>query len=210
MIGGKIMKCRKLSLTEEINILSELRNYLKDNSVACKRIHSRNLYLDIGYDCLNQPVIFLSVYSLGKWTLNDKPEYNIDDGTDNYEPTEETVRDINDILEFFTSRYSVNIMYSMEQNKTLLFYIPEECIEKESKSYVIQVKVIKSDKWQNYKAFDSYLRAKFTDIKESIKSNFFTWLCGISNYDSRIVKYERTTTKWNSKKTNIESCEQPY
>ena len=117
------MKCRKLSLTEEINILSELRKYLKDNSVACKHTHSCNLYLDIGHDCLNQPVIFLSVYSLGKWTLNDNPEYNIDDGKYNYEPTEETVRDVNDILELFASRYAVNIMYSIEQNKTLLFYI---------------------------------------------------------------------------------------
>lgn len=47
------MECRKLSLTEEINTLSELRKYLKDNSISGKRTHSRNLYLDIDYDCLN-------------------------------------------------------------------------------------------------------------------------------------------------------------
>ena len=204
------MECRKLSLTEEINTLSELRKYLKDKSVAGKRSHSRNLYLDIDYDCLNQPVIFLSVYSLGKWTLNNNPEYNSEDGTDNYEPTEETIRDINDILELFASRYAVNIMYSIEQNKTLLFYIPEEQQEQNTNAYVIQIKGIQSDKWQNYKAFDSYLRAKFIDIKESLKANFFTWLYGISNYESRIVKYERTTIRGNSKKTNRESCEQPY
>ena len=203
------MECR-LSLTEEINTLSELRNHLKDKSVAGKRTHSRNLYLDIDYDCLNHPVIFLSVYSLGKWTQNNNPEYNNEDGTDNYEPTEETVRDINDILELFASRYAVNIMYSIEQNKTLLFYIPEEQQEQNTNAYVIQIKGIKSDKWQNYKAFDSYLRAKFIDIKESLKANFLTWLYGISNYESRIVKYERTTIRGNSKKTNRESCEQPY
>ena len=189
------MECRKLSLTEEINILSELRKYLKDNSVSSKCTHSRDLYLDVGYDYLNHPVISLSVYSLGKWTLNGKPEYNIEDGTDNYEPTEETVRDINDILELFSSRYAINIMYAIEQNKTLLFYIPEEYLEKESKSYVIKVKGIKIGKWQNYKAFDSYLRAKFTNIKESLKANFFTWLCGLNSYESWIVKYERTTIK---------------
>lgn len=204
------MECRKLSLTEEINTLSELRNHLKDKSVAGKRTHSRNLYLDIDYDCLNHPVIFLSVYSLGKWTLNNNPEYNSEDGTDNYEPTEETVRDINDILELFASRYAVNIMYSIEQNKTLLFYVPEEYLEKESKSYVIQIKGIKSDKWQTYKAFDYYLKAKLIDIKESIKSNFLIWLYNISDYESRIVKYERTTIRGNSKKTNRESCKQLY
>lgn len=59
------MECRKLSLVEEINTLSELRKYLKDKSVAGKRNHSRNLYFDIDYNCLNLPVIFLSVYSLG-------------------------------------------------------------------------------------------------------------------------------------------------
>ena len=204
------MEYRKLSLTEEINTLSELRNYLKDNSICDKSNYSRNLYLDVDYDCLNQPVIFLSVYSLGKWTLNNNPEYNSEDGTDNYEPTEETIRDINDILELFASRYAVNILYSIEQNKTLLFYIPEEYLEKESKSYVIQIKGIKSDKWQNYKAFDYYLKAKFIDIKESLKANFFTWLYGISNYESRIMKYERTTTRRKSNKTNRESCERPY
>ena len=204
------MECRKLSLTEEINILSELRKYLKDKSVADKRNHSRNLYLDIDYDCLNQPVIFLSVYSLGKWTLNNNSEYNSEDGTDNYEPTEETVRDINDILELFASRYAVNILYSIERNKTMLFYIPEEYLERESKSYAIQIKNIKSDKWQTYKAFDSYLTAKIVDTKESLKANFLTWLYNISDYESRIVKYERTTIRGNSKKTNRESCEQPY
>lgn len=188
------MECRKLSLTEEINTLSKLRKYLKDNSISGKRAHSRNLYLDIDYDCLNHPVIFLSVYSLGKWTLNNNPEYNSEDGTDNYEPTEETVRDINDILELIASRYAVNIMYSIEQNKTMLFYIPEEYLERESKSYVIQVKG-KCDKWQTYKAFDSYLTAKFMDTKESLKANFLTWLYGISNYESRIVRYERTTIR---------------
>lgn len=203
------MECRKLSLTEEINTLLELRKYLKDNSVAGKRNHSYNLYLDVDNNCLNQPIVFLSVSSIGKWTLNNNPEYNSEDGTDNYELTEETVRDINDILELFASRYAVNILYSIEQNKTLLFYIPEEYLEKESKSYVIQFKG-KCDKWQTYKAFNSYLRAKFIDIKESLKANFFTWLYGISNYESRIVKYERTTIRGNSKKTNRESCEQPY
>lgn len=200
------MECRKLSLTEEINTLSELRRYLKDNSVACKRNHSYNLYLDVDNNCLNQPTVFLSVCSIGKWTLNNNPEYNSEDGTDNYEPTEETVRGINDILELFASRYAVNIMYSIEQNKTILFYIPEEYLEKESKSYVIQVKG-KCDKWQTYRAFDSYLKAKFTDTKESLKANFLTWLYGISNYESRIVRYERTAIRRNSKKTNRESCE---
>ena len=71
-----------------------------------------------------------------------------EDGTDNYEPTEETIRDINNILELFASQYAVNIMYSVEQNKTLLFYIPEEYLENKSKSYVVQVKGIKNDKWQ--------------------------------------------------------------
>ena len=206
---GSIMECRKLSLTEEINTLSELRNHLKDKSVAGKRNHLYNLYLNIDYDCLNQPVIFLSVYSLGKWILNNESEYNNEDGTDNYEPTEETIRGINDILELFASRYAVNIMYSIEQNKTLLFYIPEEYLEKESKSYVIQVKG-KCDKWQTYKAFDSYLIAKVVGTKESLKAKFLTWLYGIDNYESRIVKYERTTTRENSKKTNRESCEQLY
>lgn len=203
------MECRKLSLTEEINTLSELRKYLKDNSVAGKCNHSYNLYLDVDNNCLNQPTVFLSVCSIGKWTLNNNPEYNSEDGTDNYEPTEETVRGINDILELFASRYAVNIMYSIEQNKTILFYIPEEYIEKESKSYVIQVKG-KCDKWQTYKAFDSYLTAKFTDIKESLKANFLIWLYGISNYESRVEKYERAAIRENSKKTNRESCEQPY
>jgi hypothetical protein len=137
-------------------------------------------------------VIFLSVYSLGKWTLNNNPEYNSEDGTDNYEPTEETVRDINDILELFASRYAVNIMYSIEQNKMMSFYIPEEYLEEQSKSYVIQIKGINSDKWQTYKAFDNCLKAKLIDIKESLKANFLIWLYGISNYESRIVKYERT------------------
>ena len=68
------MEYRKISLTEEVNILSELRKYLKDNTICDKSNHCSNLYLDIDYDCLNQPVIFLSVYSLGKWTLNNKPE----------------------------------------------------------------------------------------------------------------------------------------
>lgn len=204
------MECRKLSLTEEINTLSELRRYLKDNSVAGKRNHSYNLYLDVDNDCLNQAVVFLSANFVGKWTLNNNPEYNSEDGTDNYEPMEETVRDINDILELFASRYAVNILYSIEQNKTLLFYIPEEQQEQNTNAYVIQIKGIKSDKWQNYKAFDSYLKAKFMDIKESLKANFFTWLYGISNYESRIVKYERTTVKGNSKKINRESCEQLY
>ena len=167
-------------------------------------------HFDYQDNCLNQPVIFLSVYSLGKWTLNNNPDYNSEDGTDNYEPTEETVRDINDILELFASRYTVNIMYSIEQNKTLLFYIPEEQQEQNTNAYVIQIKGIKSDKWQTYKAFDYYLKAKFMDIKESLKANFFTWLYGISNYESRIVKYERSTIRGNSKKTNRESCEQPY
>lgn len=203
------MEYRKISLTEEINFLSELRKYLKDNSICDKSNHSRNLYLDVDYDCLNQPVIFLSVYSLGKWTLNNNPEYNSEDGTDNYEPTEETIRDVNDILELFASQYAVNIMYSIEQNRTMLFYIPEEYLEKESKSYIVQVKG-KGDKWQTYKAFDSYLTAKVVDTKESLKANFLTWIYGISNYESRIVKYERTTTSRNSKKTNRESCEQPY
>lgn len=203
------MECRKISLTEEINILSELRKYLKDNTICDKSNHCRNLYLDVDYDCLNQPVIFLSVYSLGKWTLNNKPEYNDEDGTDNYEPTEKTIRDINNVLELFASRYAVNIMYSIEQNKTLLFYIPEEYLKKESKSYLIQIKG-KCGKWQTYKAFDSYIKAKFMNIKESLKANFLAWLYGISNYESRIVKYERTTTRENSNKTNRESCEQPY
>lgn len=48
------MEHRKLSLTEEINILSELRKYLKDKSVAGKRNPSYNLYLDVDNDCLNQ------------------------------------------------------------------------------------------------------------------------------------------------------------
>ena len=204
------MECRKLSLTEEINTLSELRKLLKEKGVAGRHIHSYNLYLDVDNDCLNQPIVYLSVCSIGKWTLNNNPEYNSEDGTDNYEPTEETVRDINDILELFASRYAVNIMYSIEQNKTLLFYIPEEQQEQNTNAYVIQIKGIKSDKWQNYKAFDSYLKARFIDIKESLKANFFTWLYGISNYESRIVKYERTTIRENSKKTNRESCEQPY
>jgi hypothetical protein len=203
------MECRKLSLTEEINTLSELRKYLKDKSVAGKRNHSYNLYLDVDNNCLNQAVVFLSAHLVGKWTLNDNPKYNSEDGTDNYEPTEETVRDINDILELFASRYAVNIMYSIEQNKTMLFYIPEEYLEKESKSYVIQVKG-KCDKWQTYKAFDSYLTAKIVDTKESLKANFLTWLYSIGNYESRIEKYERTTIRGNSKKTNRESCEQPY
>jgi len=204
------MECRKLSLTEEINTLSELRKYLKDSSVAGKRNHSYNLYLDVDNNCLNQPIVFLSVCSIGKWTLNNNPEYNSEDGTDNYEPTEETVRDINDILELFASRYAVNILYSIEQNKTLLFYIPEEQQEQNTNAYVIQIKGIQSDKWQNYKAFDYYLKARFIDIKESLKANFFIWLYGISNYESRIVKYERTTIRGNNKKTNRESCEQPY
>lgn len=203
------MECRKLSLVEEINTLSELRKYLKDNSVVGKHNHSRNLYLDIDCDCLNQPVVCLAAYSVGKWILNNNPEYNNEDGTDNYEPTEETVRDINDILELFASRYAVNILYSIEQNKTLLFYISEEYLKKESKSYLIQIKG-KNNKWQTYKAFDSYLKAKFMDIKESLKANFLTWLYSISNYESRIVKYERTTIKGNSNKTNRESCEQFY
>lgn len=203
------MECRKLSLTEEINILSELRKYLKDNSVAGKRNHSRNLYLDVDNNCLNQAVVFLSAHLVGKWTLNN-PEYNSEDGTDNYEPTEETVRDINDILELFASRYAVNILYSIEQNKTMLFYISEEQQEQNTNAYVIQIKGIKSDKWQNYKAFDSYLKAKFIDIKELLKANFFTWLCGISNYELRIVKYERTTDNRNSEKIDRGSCEQPY
>lgn len=202
------MECRKLSLTEEINILSELRKYLKNNSVSGERNHSCNLYLDVDTNSLNQPVIFLSVYSLGKWTLNN-PEYNNEDGTDNYEPTEETIRDINDILELFASRYAVNILYSIEQNKTLLFYIPEEYLEKESKSYVIQVKG-KGDKWQTYKAFDSYLTAKVVNIKESIKAEFFTWLYNIVHFESRITRYERTTIREYSDKTNRESCEQYY
>lgn len=88
------MECRKLSLTEEINTLSELRKYLKDTSVAGKRNHSYNLYLDVDNDCLNQVVVFLSAHLVGKWTLNNNPEYNSEDGTDNYEPTEETVRDV--------------------------------------------------------------------------------------------------------------------
>lgn len=203
------MECRKLSLTEEINTLSELRKYLKDNSICDKGNHSRNLYLDIDYDCLNQPVVCLYAYSVGKWILNNNPEYNNEDGTDNYEPTEETIRDVNNILELFASRYAVNIMYSIEQNKTLLFYIPEEYLEKESKSYLIQIKG-KCGKWQTYKAFDSYLTTKVVDTKESLKANFLTWLYGISNYESRIVKYERTTIREYSDKTNRESCEQPY
>lgn len=81
---------------------------------------------------------------------------------------------INDILELFASRYAVNIIYSVEQNKTILFYIPEEYLEKESKSYVIQIKGIKNDKWQNYKAFDSYLTAKVVSIIESIKAEFLS------------------------------------
>lgn len=204
------MECRKLSLTEEINTLSELRNHLKDKSVTGKRNHSYNLYLDVDNNCLNQPTVFLSVCTIGKWTLNNNPEYNSEDGTDNYEPTEETVRGINDILEWFASRYAVNIMYSIEQNKTLLFYIPEEQQEQNTNAYVIQIKGIKSDKWQTYKAFDSYLKAKFTDIKESLKANFLIWLYGISNYESRIVKYERTTIRRNSEKIDRESCEQLY
>lgn len=204
------MECRKLSLTEEINTLSELRKYLKDKSVAGKRNHSYNLYLDVDNNCLNQPTVFLSVYSIGKWTRNNNPEYNSEDGTDNYEPTEETVRDINDILELFASRYAVNIMYSIEQNKTLLFYVPEEYrCQKGHKSYVIQIKS-RRGKWQTYRAFDSYLKAKFTDIKESLKANFLIWLYGISNYESRIVKYERTTIRRNSEKIDRESCEQLY
>ena len=204
------MECRKLSLAEEINTLSELRKYLKDKSVAGKRNHFYNLYLDVNNNCLNQAVVFLSSHLIGKWTLNNNPEYNSEDGTDNYEPTEETIRDINDILELFASRYAVNIMYSIEQNKTLLFYIPEEQQKQNTNAYVIQIKGIKSDKWQNYKAFNSYLKAKFIDIKESLKANFLTWLYGISNYESRIVKYERTTIRENSKKTDRESCEQLY
>lgn len=203
------MECRKLSLTEEINTLSELRKYLRNNSVADKRNHSYDLYLDVDYNCLNQPVVFLSAYLVGEWTLNNNPEYNDEDGTDNYEPTEETIRDVSDILELFASRYAVNIMYSIEQNKTLLFYIPEEYLEKESKSYVVQVKG-KGDKWQTYKAFDSYLTAKIVNIKESLKAKFLTWIYSISNYESRIVKYERTTTNRDSNKINRESCEQFY
>lgn len=199
------MEYRKISLTEEVNILSELRKYLKDKRVSGKINHSRNLYLDVDYNCLNQPVVFLSAYYIGKWTLNNKPEYNDEDGTDNYEPTEETIRDINNILELFASRYAVNIMYSIEQNRTLLFYIPEEYIENESKSYIVQVKGIKNDKWQTYKAFNSYLIAKIVDTKESLKANFLTLIYGISNYESRIMKYERTTTSRDSNKTNRES-----
>lgn len=203
------MECRKLSLTEEINTLLELKKYLKDKSVAGKRNHSYNLYLDIDSDCLNQPVVFLSAHLVGKWTLNNNPEYNSEDGTDNYEPTEETIRDINDILELFASRYAVNIMYSVDQNKTMLFYIPEEYLEKESESYVIQVKG-KCDKWKTCKAFESYLTAKVVNTKESIKPRFLAWIYGISNYESRVVKYERTTIRGNSNKTNRESCKQLY
>lgn len=203
------MECRKLSLTEEINTLSELRKYLRNNSVADKRNHSYDLYLDVDYNCLNQPVVFLSAYLVGEWTLNNNPEYNDEDGYDNYEPTEETIRDINDILELFASRYAVNIMYSIEQNKTILFYIPEEYLEKESKSYVIQVKG-KSNKWQTFKAFDLYLTAKIVNIKESLKANFLAWLYGIGDYESRIVKYERTTIREDSDKTDREPCEQSY
>lgn len=203
------MECRKLSLVEEINILSELRKCLKDKRVSGKINHSRNLYLDVDYNSLNQPVVFLSAYYIGKWTLNNNPEYNNEDGIDNYEPTKETIRDINDILELFASRYAVNIMYSIEQNKTILFYIPEEYLEKESKSYVVQVKG-KGDKWQTYKAFDSYLTAKVVNIKESIKAEFFTWLYNIVHFESRITRYERTTIREYSDKTNRESCEQYY
>ncbi len=200
------MECRKLSLTEEINTLSELKKYLKDKIVAGKRNHSYNLYLDVDTNCLNQAVVFLSAHFVGKWTLNNNPEYNSEDGTDNYEPTEETIRDINDILELFASRYAVNILYSIEQNKTMLFYISEEYLEKESKSYVIQVKG-KCDKWQTYKAFDSYLTAKVVDTKESIKAGFLAWLYGIVRCESRITRYERTTIREDSKKTNRESRE---
>lgn len=84
---------------------------------------------------------------------------------------------------------------AIEQNKTLLFYIPEEQQEQNTNAYVLQVKGIKSDKWQNYKAFNSYIKAKFMDIKESLKANFLTWLYGINNYESRIMKYERTTVR---------------
>lgn len=108
---------------------------------------------------------------------------------------------MNDILELFASRYAVNIKYSVEKNKTIIFYIPEEYLKKESKSYVIQVKG-KSNKWQNYKAFDSYIKAKFMNIKESLKANFLAWLYGVSNYESMIMKYERTTANRDSKKTN--------
>ena len=203
------MECRKLSLTEEINTLSELREYLKDKRIAGRRNHSYNLYLDVDHDCLNQPVVFLSVCSMGKWIVNNNPEYNSEDGTDNYDPTEETVRDINDILELFASRYAVNIRYSIEQGKTILFYIPEEYLEKESKTYAIQVKG-KVDKWKTYKAFDSYLVAKIVNIKESIVAEILSWLCDIVCCESRIVRYERTTISRDSKKTNREPCEQPY
>ena len=199
------MECRKLSLTEEINTLSELRKYLKDNSVVGKRNHSCNLYLDVDTNCFNQVVVFLSAHLVGKWTLNNNPEYNNEDGTDNYEPTEETIRDVNDILELFASRYAVNIMYSIEQNRTMLFYIPEEQQEQNTNAFVIQVKGIKSGKWQNYKAFNSYLKAKFIDIKESLKANFLIWLYGIGDYESRIVKYERTILREGSDKTDRES-----
>lgn len=202
-----VVMCNKLSLTEEINTLLELRKHLKDKSVADRRNHSYNLYLNVDNNCLNQAVVVLSAHLVGKWTLNNNPEYNSEDGTDNYEPTEETIRDINDILELFASQYAVNIMYSIEQNKTLLFYIPEEQQKQKTITYVIQIKGIKSDKWQTYKAFDSYLTARIVDTKESLKTNFLTWLYGISNYESRIVKYERTTIRRNSKKTNRESCE---
>lgn len=56
-------------------------------------------------------------------------------------------------------------------------------------------------------SLDSYLTAKIVDTKESLKANFLTWLYNIGNYESRIVKYERTTIRENSKKTNRESCE---
>ena len=77
----------------------------------------------------------------------------------------------------------------------MFLYIPDEQQKQNTNAYVIQIKGIKSGKWQNYKAFDSYLKAKFMDTKESLKANFIIWLYGISNYESRIVKYERITIR---------------
>ena len=137
------MECIKLSLTKEINTLSELREYMKNIGIVGKCASSCDLYVENNY--LGQAVVFLAAYSVGEWTLNGNPEYN-EDGTDNYEPTEETIRGIGDVLELFASRYAVNIRYSVDQGKTIFFEIQEEYLEDESKSYVIQVKD-KANRW---------------------------------------------------------------
>lgn len=188
------MECRKLSLTEEINTLAELRECLKNEGVAGERARSCNLYVEVNY--LGQVIVFLYADSVGKWTLNGKPEYN-EDSTDNYEPTEETFREIGDILESFASRYAVNIRYSVDHGKTIFFYIPEEYLEEESESYVIQVRD-KANWWQNYKAFESNLMAKSTILmakglykNRSSESENLGLMPEIAYRETMVTKFER-------------------